>query len=194
MSCSVLANGQVSIFLSLSFFVQTPLPLLPLPCNMNMKYRLCLLFMAQAAINFHWALRACNRHRRGGIPPLDFLLDFFQTFSSFKHTGKCSLFLFQLLGARTRAWRRALRLPGEEGPPHAQGGQEVLQADHLGARLLPQPFNLVRERERERERERKMFYPCNSLFFGGVLGVKTKRCGRVVVESNPASPFFPGWP
>lgn len=50
----------------------------------------------------------------------------------------------QILGARTRVRRGALRLPGQEGEADPQGGPEVLPADHLGAGLLPQPLHLVR--------------------------------------------------
>lgn len=53
----------------------------------------------------------------------------------------------QVPGAGTRVGRRAVRLPGEKRSLDAKGGQEVLQTDHLGAGLLPQPLHLVRTQQ-----------------------------------------------
>lgn len=46
-------------------------------------------------------------------------------------------------GAGARVRRRAVRLSGEEGPPDAQGGAQILSANHLGAGLLSFALDLV---------------------------------------------------
>lgn len=54
-----------------------------------------------------------------------------------------SLLLWQVPGVGACVGRRAVWLPGEEGPANSQRGQEVLQADHIRFGFLPQPFHLV---------------------------------------------------
>lgn len=49
----------------------------------------------------------------------------------------------QVSGAGARVRWGAVRLPGEERSVNAQRGQKVLQTDHLGPGLLPQPLHMV---------------------------------------------------
>lgn len=60
---------------------------------------------------------------------------------SFK--SRCCLICGQLPGVGACVRRRAVWLPGEEGPANSKRGQEVLQTDHLCFGFLPQSFHLV---------------------------------------------------
>lgn len=74
-----------------------------------------------------------------------FLQDYFilsrpVKYSRSKRNKTC---LLQVFGARTRAWRWVVWLPGQKGSTHAERSKEIFQANHFRPRLLPQSFHLV---------------------------------------------------